>query len=179
MIGVWRDCGGRASWRFAAAVAVVTAAVVGMLSACGAHGQDPERDRQEILRDYAAIKAAHFHRDAAGFLAPYDSSWVVVSSGSVNIRTGALAQPPLQAYLDSMTFTEIADVESPRIEVATDGGMAWLLGHVRIRGQRRRADGTTISIEFESAFVDVWRKHGGRWRIVAHANTERDSAPTS
>jgi ketosteroid isomerase-like protein len=164
----------RANWRIAAAV--VTAAGLSFLAARSARGRGPERDRQEILRDYEAIKAAHFHRDAAAFLAPYDSSWVVVSSGSVNSRTGALAQAPLQAYLDSMTFTDITDVESPRIEVATDGDMAWLLGHVRIRGQRRRADGTTIPIEFESAFVDVWRKHGGRWRIVAHANTERDSA---
>jgi hypothetical protein len=151
------------------------AAAIGIIGACGTGAADRAQDRREILRDYEAIKAAHFHRDAAAFLAPYDSGWMVVSGGSATARTHASAQPALQMYLDSISFTEITDVDPPRIEIATDGSMAWMLGHVRIRGQRRHADGASEPIGFESAFVDVWRKHAGQWRIIAHANTERDS----
>jgi hypothetical protein len=150
------------------------ALLIALTTACA--DPDHSADREAILHQYATIKAAHFHRDAAAFLSPYDTTWIIVANGTVSTRARSTAQPQLQAYLDSMTFTEITDVDPPTIEIGSDGMIASLLGHVRIRAQHLQPNGTTTPVEFESAFLDIWRKRDGQWRITTHANTQHDSA---
>jgi ketosteroid isomerase-like protein len=150
------------------------ALLIALTTACAS--PDHSADRQAILRQYATIKAAHFHKDAAAFLSPYDTTWLVVANGAVSTRSHPTAQSQLQAYLDSTTFTEITDLDPPTIEIASDGSIASLLGHVRIRAQHLQPNGTTTPVEFESAFLDIWHKKGGQWRITTHANTQHDSA---
>jgi hypothetical protein len=135
---------------------------------------DHEADRRELLRHYEETRSAHFRHDAAAFLASNDARWYEVSNGTVQSRTKAEALPELQDYLDSVKFEEIADVNPPHIEIADDGSMAWVLGHVRVRGTERQQNGSERPLAFESAWVDVWQKKAGAWRIVVHANTEHD-----
>ncbi len=40
----------------------------------------------------------------------------------------------------------------------------------------RPAASHTTPDEFESAFLDIWHKKGGEWRITTHANTQHGSA---
>ena len=137
---------------------------------------DRDADRRELLRHYEETRAAHFHHDAAAFLAGNDARWFVVSDGTVRSRTKSEALPGLQNYLDSVKFEEITDLDPPHIEIADDGSMAWLLGHVRVRGTQRQPNGSEKSLAFESAWVDVWEKKAGAWRMIVHANTEHDDA---
>jgi hypothetical protein len=65
-----------------------TALLIALTTACA--NPDRSADRQAILHQYATIKAAHFHRDAAAFLSPYDTTWLVVATAP---SARALAPP--------------------------------------------------------------------------------------
>ena len=142
-----------------------------------AQSADRDVDRREIIRAYESGRAAHFHHDAAAFLANNDTSWYLVADGAVALRTTAAAKPGIQEYFDSVKFTDITDLDPPHVEVSSDGTMAWLLGHVRVRGTQREANGAQTPLAFDAAWIDVWQKKAGGWRIVARANTEQNSAP--
>jgi ketosteroid isomerase-like protein len=151
------------------------------LSGFGAPAQSADRevDRREIIRAYESARAAHFHHDAAAFLANNDISWYLVVDGTVALRTTAAVKPGVQEYFDSVKFADITDLDPPHVEVSSDGTMAWLLGHVRVRGTQREAKGAEVPLAFDAAWIDVWQKKASGWRIVARANTERDNSPLS
>jgi hypothetical protein len=148
-------------------------------SGFGAPAQSADRDvgRREIIRAYESARAAHFHHDAAAFLANNDTSWYLVADGTVALRTTAPAKPGVQENLDRVTIADITDLDPPHVEVSSDGTMAWLLGHVRVRGTQREANGAETPLAFDAAWIDVWQKKAGGWRIVARANTEQNRAP--
>jgi hypothetical protein len=138
---------------------------------------DRETDRRDIIRAYESARAAHFHHDAAAFLANNDATWYFVADGSVALRTTAAEKQGVQQYFDSVKFADITDLDPPHVEVSSDGTMAWLLGHVRVRGTQRQAKGAEVSLSFDASWIDVWQKKADGWRIVARANTEKDNAP--
>lgn len=138
---------------------------------------DREVDRREILRAYESVRAAHFNHDAAAFLANNDTSWYLVTDGTVALTTTAAEKPGVQEYFDSVKFTDISELDPPHVEVSSDGTMAWMLGHVRVRGTQREAKGAEVPLAFDAAWIDVWQRKAGGWRIVARANTEKDNAP--
>jgi hypothetical protein len=142
-----------------------------------AHSTDREVDRLEIIRAYESARAAHFHHDAAAFLASHDSSWYLVADGTVGLRPTAEEKPRVQDYFDSVTFADIKDLDPPHVEVSSDGTMAWLLGHVQVRGTQRKPKGAEVPLAFDAAWIDVWQKKPGGWRIVARASTQKDDSP--
>jgi hypothetical protein len=139
---------------------------------------DTARDRAEILRLYEATRRAHLDRDAAGFVMADADSVVEVADGTIHVRTRAAALAALGHYLENRRFVEVADIEAPRIDVAADGRSATLIGYVLVRGEEARATGAPVPFSFTAAWVDLWRKSDGVWRIVVHANTEHDLPPS-
>jgi hypothetical protein len=99
-----------------------------------------------------------------------------VAEGSVSVRVTADETPEVQKHFDSAKFSEITDLDPPRVEVSAHGTMARFVGHVRVRGTRRDANGSEVPLNFDAAWINIWQKKGGTWRIVARANTEKDTA---
>lgn len=127
-------------------------------------------DRAAILAIYERTRAAHFDEDPEEFLAPVDSAYWVVSSGGVRHRDKAEALRELKGYFREATFTDVQDVVPPRITVAPSGDVAWLIGQVEVRGESVGGD----TIAFLAAWLDLYQKRRGLWRLVVHANTQRD-----
>jgi hypothetical protein len=48
--------------------------------------------------------------------------------------------------------------------------------YATIKAAHFQPNGTTTPVELESAFLDIWHKKGGEWRITTHANTQHDGA---
>src|SRR5579872_2129982 len=137
---------------------------------------DQKTDRRQILENYEAVRAAHFQHDAAAFLAGNDANWLQVSDGTIVVHTIAEEKPRVQKYFDSVKFSEITDLDPPRVEVSSDGTMAWFLGHVRVRGIQHNEKGVNVPLAFDAAWINVLQKKDGVWRVVARANTEKDTA---
>jgi hypothetical protein len=139
---------------------------------------DREADHRAILQAYEAERTAHFRHDVAAFLADNDVTWYFAADGRVALRNTAAVTPQVQEYFDSVQFTKIDDLEPPHVEVSSDGTMAWLLGHVRVSGTQLHAKGAQTPLSFDAAWIDVWQKKSGKWRMVARANTERNNPPS-
>lgn len=139
----------------------------------------PAADRAAILAIYEDTRAAHFDRDPERFLAAVDSGYWVVSEGGARYRDKEEALEGLREYLTGTTFTTVSDIEAPRITVAPGGDVAWLIGRVEVRGETRGEGGGVHPLAFRAAWVDIYRKYHGHWRLVVHANTERDLPGTS
>jgi hypothetical protein len=119
---------------------------------------DREADRRDIIRAYESARAAHFQHNAAAFLANNDATWYLVAEGTVALRRTAAEKQEVQQYFDTVKFADITDLDPPHVEVSSDGTMAWLLGHVRVRGTQREAKGAEVPLSFDASWIDVWQK---------------------
>lgn len=140
------------------------------------HDKTETADRTEILRLYHATAHAHLAHDAAGFVAANADTMLVIANGDIRPRSRQAALQGVEEYLRGRTISEVTELEPLRIVVSTDGQFASSIGHVRIRGSDRLPNGSLKPFEFTAAWMDMWQKEKGGWHIVAHANTEADSA---
>jgi hypothetical protein len=161
--------------------ALIVAAVAAVAAGVSCSFKTPDRahddaaDRAQILRLYEATRQAHLRRDPVGFVAADADTIINISDGAVQVVSRDSAIAHLRRYVADRAFTEATDIEPPQIQVSSDGKFAWLIGHVMVRGTRTRPDSGPAPFAFRAAWVDLWRKTSGEWRIVAHANTERDT----
>lgn len=128
-------------------------------------------DRAAIQAIYEQTRAAHFHQDADAFLAAVDSGYWSVSDGRASFRSKADALADLRDYLTATTFEAVTDVRPPIITISDDGKTAWLIGVVEVRAQQRDSIAPR-RLAFRSAWVDIYQKRAGRWRLVVRANTQ-------
>jgi ketosteroid isomerase-like protein len=154
-------------------IPVALLALLGGVTACRSEA-DARADRHQILALYEQTRAAHFLHDATGMHGGYDSTWLVVANGTIAARVKPAAEEALSRYLATMDFDEVADATPPSVVVAAAGDVAWLIGHVRVRARHRQPDGSARPVAFESAFIDLYRRIGGRWRVVVHGDTQRE-----
>jgi ketosteroid isomerase-like protein len=161
------------------AIGVAIGVAIAASVSCSATAIGPEHgdaaDRAQILRLYEATRQAHLNRDPNGFVAADADTVVNISDGAVHVVPRDSAAAHVRQYVADRTFAEVRDLDPPRIEVSPDGNLAWVVGHVMVRGTYRHAD-SVAPFAFSAAWVDLWRKSRGQWRIVVHANTQRDSA---
>ena len=64
-------------------------------------------------------------------------------------------------------LTEYVDVVPPVAHISADATTGWVIAQVRARG----AEGSTgRSLQFESAWIELYEKRGGRWRRVGNVS---------
>ncbi len=134
---------------------------------------DVEQEKAEILRLYETTRRGHLEGDAAKLLAQYAPRWGDLRDGTVVVRT---IDEELGRMTDALAGTRYLagdDVSPPRVEVAPDGTMAWLLGEVRARAIRRRPDGSEREIAYRCAWLQVYARRDGRWEAIVNAHSVR------
>lgn len=131
-------------------------------------------DRAAILAIHEQTREAHFERDPEKFLASVEDGYWSIRGGDVAFRSKDEALAGLRQYLDQTTFKRVEDVDPPRIQVSGDGTMAWLIGQVEVEAEQPDGSGGSRALGFRSAWLDVYQKRDGRWRLVARANTQRN-----
>ena len=67
----------------------------------------------------------------------------------------------------------VRDLREPIIGFSQDGSLAWAVVQVRVRGTRTRQDGMTREIEFVCAWLTLYERSDGEWKILAEASTFR------
>lgn len=144
-------------------------------SVCAEAAEDAHAaDRQAILAIHEQTREAHFERDPEKFLAAVEDGYWSIRGGEVEFRSREQALAGLRQYLGQTTFKRVEDVEPPRIRVSGDGTMAWLIGQVEVEAEQPDGNGGTRLLRFRSAWLDVYEKRSGRWRLAVRANTQRD-----
>jgi hypothetical protein len=136
---------------------------------------DLEQEKAAILQLYHRARQGHFEQDATKF-PPFAQRRFRLSEGDVFSETRDAALPGLETYLKRTSFLEYVELEPPRVEVAGDASMAWLLGHIRVRARQQQPDGTESELAFRCAWVSVYTRQDGAWAEVVNASTFHEGA---
>lgn len=145
-----------------------------MLAACAAPPRpDPAADRAEFARRLGEARTAHFEKRADLLASGFADTLLMVRSGRIAVETPATLRPRMQAYFDRSTFQEWDDIEPPRIRISPDGLLAWAIVHKRVRLTAPDSTGAVQASHTVFAWVELYEKVAGRWRLVGVVTTDR------
>ena len=130
-------------------------------------------DRAELLRLHQRQRTAHLERRADWLVAEWADSLFSVSRGRVSIGRPAQGQAGFQEYLDDVTFQAWDDVVPPRIRISPDGQMAYVIVEKRVHLSARDSSSADKAERTRFAWLSVYQKEAGKWRLAAIASTER------
>lgn len=164
-------------------VSVVLAAALGCAAPPAqrpAPGADPdakvldrEADRAELLRLHQRQRTAHLQRRADWLVSEFADSVFSLNRGRVSIGRREEGRASFQEYLDAVTFQAWDDVVPPRIRISPDGQMAYVVVEKRVHLTARDSNGVEEAERTRFAWLSVYEKQDGRWRLAAIASTER------
>ena len=139
----------------------------------GASRPDLEADRAELARRLRDARTAHLEKRADLLAGGFADTVLMVRGGDIEVQTPASMRPRMQAYFDRSTFQEWDDIEPPRIRISPDGRMAWAIVHKRVRLTAPDSTGAIIADHTVFAWVELYEKLDGRWRLMGVVTTDR------
>ena len=98
-------------------------------------------DSLDLLRLHARQREAHLARRADWLVAEQADSLISVSRGRVSVSPRERVRAGFQSYLDASTFQAWDDVVPPRIRIAPDAQMAYVVVEKRVHLTMRTASG--------------------------------------
>ena len=130
-------------------------------------------DSLALLRLHERAREAHLARRADWLVEGQADSLISVSRGRVSVSPREQVRAGFQPYLDASTFQAWDDIVPPRIRISADGQMAYVIVEKRVHLTSRASNGTTETERTRFAWLSVYEKHGGEWRMTAIASTDR------
>ena len=76
----------------------------------------------------------------------------------------------LGPYLQQTRFSKYADKVPPIVKVSSDGSLGWVIVQVEARGEQTTSTGAVESLEFVSAWIELYEKRNGRWVRVGNVS---------
>ena len=117
---------------------------------------------------------AHRDSEVEVLLEDEAEEYVVANRGIVLRPSKAERRQRLGAYLRATQFAEYRDLIAPIVTTSADGTLGWVIVQVHARGTQTNADGKREPIEFVSAWIELYRRHDGRWQRVGNVSNFRE-----
>jgi hypothetical protein len=118
----------------------------------------------EALRAlHEKVMEAHRQSNVELLLEDESADYTVASRGELLRPTIAQRRERLGPYLRRTAFAEYKDAVEPLVTVSKDGTLGWVVVQVQARGVQTGADGEKETIEFVSAWIELYEKRGRRW----------------
>jgi len=130
-------------------------------------------DERAVRAGHETILRAHRENDLAAWTSLEADEYVEANRGRVTFPTRQERQARRAPYLQETRFTRYEDLREPLVEISDDGTMGWLIAEVAVRGSRTTADGAEEPVEFVAAWIELYRKIDGRWRLVGNVSNLR------
>jgi hypothetical protein len=150
------------------ALAAITCVVSAVLASCAATPVDTAGDRARLLALHEEAMEAHRKGDVELLLQADAEEFVLVSRGEISRPSLDQRRQFLGPYLQRVKFTEYVDVVTPVVHVSADGTAGWVIAQVKARGTE--VSGAGRSVQFESAWIELYEKRGGGWRRVGNVS---------
>jgi len=144
----------------------VLACVAAALISCAAAPVDTAGDRARLLALHEQAMDAHRKGDVELLLQAEAEDFVLASRGEISRPSLEQRRQFLGPYLRGVRFAEYIDVVAPVVHVSADGTAGWVIAQVRARGTE--VGGAGRSLQFESAWIELYEKRGGGWRRVGN-----------
>ena len=135
---------------------------------------DPRQaDLQELLRLHKQHQTAHLTYNAELFIETFADNLPQIRNGEILTRSKAENLKRIKGYFSSYKFLEWEDIEPPIIKISKDGTLATKMVRKRVRGTYKNDEGEDIKDHTVYAWLEVWEKIDGKWKVVAVASTSR------
>ncbi|NNE98471.1 MAG: DUF5050 domain-containing protein [Pyrinomonadaceae bacterium] len=136
--------------------------------------EDPlTADRAELLRLHKQHQTAHLTYNADLFVETFAETLPQIQRGEVSLRNKAENLTRIKSYFKSYKFLEWQDVKPPIIRISKDGTMATKIVEKRVSGTYKNEKGEPIKDLTEFAWLEVWEKIEGKWKVVTVASTRK------
>lgn len=149
-----------------------------VLAACATH-PDLAADRAELLRIHDLHRQAHVERRADLLVSTFADTFRSISGGTVDAPTRADSRERFQAYFDRSTFLAWDDLAAPIIRISPDGRMAYVIVQKEVRVTTPDGSGAVSEAHTEYAWLEVYEKDDGVWRLHAIASTDHPGSPAN
>jgi hypothetical protein len=139
-----------------------------VLMACGVTPVDTAGDRARLLALHEEAMEAHRKGDVEMLLRADDADFVLASRGEISRPSLEQRRQFFGSYLRRVRFSVYIDVVAPVVHVSADRTAGWVIAQVRARGTEVGEPGR--SLQFESAWIELYEKRGGGWRRVGNVS---------
>jgi ketosteroid isomerase-like protein len=146
----------------------VLACAATALMSCSVTPVDSAGDRARLLALHEQAMEAHRKGDVELLLQADAEDFVLASRGEISRPSLEQRRQFFGSYLRRVRFTEYIDVVAPVVHVSADGSMGWVI--VQIRASGAEAEGAGRSVQFESAWIELYEKRGGAWKRVGNVS---------
>jgi hypothetical protein len=135
---------------------------------------DQLTDEQALLRLHRVFMDGHLFGRTNGMKEGLAEDVVIVSRGEVHPLSGAETLEMLTEILERTDYTVYDDLIRPVVRVSNDGTLGWVIVQVAARGHQRGEEGKpTKPLEFISAWVELYEKMDGSWRMSGNVSNFR------
>lgn len=131
-------------------------------------------DMAELLRLHEQQKTAHLTYDAELFIEMFAENLTQLQRGNATSRTKAENLVRFKSYFSGYKFLEWEDIRPPVISISKDGTMATKVVQKRVRGTYKNEKGEDESDHTVFAWLEVWEKINGKWKVTTVASTEKN-----
>lgn len=132
---------------------------------------DKLNDKQQLIRLHRDMMDAHIESDGALMAHVWAPEVLIVNRGELINSTGEKASKMMTDSLKSRRHSKYIDLVKPQIQVSPDGKMGYATIQVYAQGYRLKESGEHgESFNFTSAWIAVFEKQQGQWRLTANAS---------
>lgn len=130
-------------------------------------------DMAELMRLHEQQKTAHLTYDAELFIGMFAENLTQLQRGNAVTRTKAENLARFKSYFSTFKFQEWEDIKPPVIKIAKDGSMATITVQKSVKGTYKNDKGEDESDHTIFAWLEVWEKIDGNWKVTTVASTEK------
>jgi hypothetical protein len=131
------------------------------------------KDLAELMRLHEQQKTAHLTYNAELFTEMFAERLTQLQRGNANTRTKAENLARFKTYFSGYKFIEWEDIVPPVYKISKDGTLATKIVQKRVRGTYKNEKGEDESDHTIFAWLEVWEKIAGKWKVTTLASTEK------
>jgi hypothetical protein len=137
-------------------------------------GQVSATPTDELLALHEKVMRAHRDSNVELLLEDESEDYVVASRGAITKPSKAERRTRLGAYLGATRFSEYRDLVPPIVTMSVDGTLGWVTVQVQARGTQTTPSGARETIEFVSAWIELYQRRQGRWQRVGNVSNFKE-----
>ncbi len=144
-----------------------------LLGTTSINAQTRKKDLAELMRLHEQQKKAHLTYNAELFIETFADNLTQLQRGNATTRTKAENLARFKTYFAGYKFLEWEDIVPPMIMISKDGTLATKIVQKRVRGTYKNDKDEEESDHTIFAWLEVWQKIKGKWKVITVASTEK------
>lgn len=136
---------------------------------------DKEKATAEILALHHQQREFHFKKQTGEFAESLSDDVIMVNRGKVNMPGKDENIERWTNYFNAVEFVEWDDTAEPTIQFSKDGSMAYVVVQKKVVLNYVGETNDTIEETTLFAWVSIYEKVSGAWKITCNASTNRPS----